>query len=113
MSPANTYGQRVYHACRERSEIEYLQARKRHVADPVILLDTRNQDERRERLARQREFPENMEMAHLAVVVGSRQQIAQQLANISQAAAEDTRFILLRTNAGYPLRCFELHQTYV
>jgi hypothetical protein len=94
-----TYGQRVYRACREQAEVEYLRAIKREVIDPVILVDTRGQEERYQRLASQREMPEGFEMAHVLITIGTRSQIADEVGPLSRAAAKD---ILSGPHPKYP-----------
>jgi hypothetical protein len=87
-APPISYGQRVYRASRERTEVEYLRAIKRGVTDPVVLVDTRNQDERKERIEAKRPMPENMEVAHTTITIGTRRDVAAEVGKLSRGAAE-------------------------
>ena len=84
-----TFGQRVYRSVRERAETEYIKAVEQGIVQPVILVDARDQDDRRARAEARDELPNELPLVHVGITIGPRAQIAAELVSVSRKAAED------------------------
>lgn len=80
-----SYGRRILRSCMERAEVDYLKARRTAFIEPVILIDARNQEERRRRIAPASD-PDGLPMAHVAIKIASRSMIAREVGALSAPA---------------------------
>lgn len=87
--PDDSFGHRVHRSVRERAEMHYIKAVRAGTLQPVILVDTRNQAERKVRAEAKHDLPEELPMVHTEITIGSRSQIARLVEPMSRKAAED------------------------
>jgi hypothetical protein len=84
-----TFGHRVFRSYREHAEMLYLKAIKAGNPQPVILMDARDQEGRRARAEAKQDLPEHLPVVHAGIMVGSRAQIAREVAKVIGKDAEE------------------------
>lgn len=88
LPPMLSFAERVFRSGTERIEVEYLDAVRRGLADPVITLDTRNQAERVARAEARGVPTDGLPKVQLTIKIGTREQAVQEVEGLDASAAE-------------------------